>query len=284
MIMKHRMNWGASRRNLMCAALALCLLCAVAWVPAQADYVPPPTLAFGIVIDSANSEALPYLYEKPDDKSNAVTMLPVGSSLEVYEDVDEDWVRVNAAPYGGYIRKEHLKLYPADALFLEDTAPIYEAGSYAVGTDLSAGLYSFTVAEKAVETLEIALNGSSRSYEMTGGYGTYDYYLPEGATVTLSGGHFAPMVDRGFDFPDHDARYARFGRFVTCKSISAGYFTVELAPGAESGYFVVSSLADEEDLSVELRRVEIVPGKAYEEIVPEGMFVEYFNCISPGNG
>lgn len=274
----------AFRRGLLCAALALCLLCATGWAPARADYAPPPTLAFGVVTDSATPDALSYLRTQPDDQSKVVVILPVGSSVEVFEDVDEDWVRVNAAPYDGYIRKEHLKLYPTETLFLADATSTYEAGSYTIGEDVPAALYAFTVPEKVVETLEIALNEASRSYELTGGYGNFAFYLPEGAAVTLSGGHFTPMEDHGFDFSDHDARYARYGRFLTCKSISAGYFIVELAPGAESGYFVVSSLPDEEDLSVELRRVEILPGEPYEEFVPEGMLVEYYNCISPGNG
>lgn len=282
--MTYRNRIGVFRHRLLCALLSLCLLACTGWAPALADYVPPATLAFGIVADAADSASVPYLFRQPDDKADVQLILPIGSTVEVFEDVDVDWVRVNFAPYDGYVRKEHLKLYAQEALFLADATPTYEAGSHTVGTDLPAGLYEFIVPEKAVETLEISLNGASRSYELTGGFGPFGYYLPEGATLTLSGGQFRPMVDRGYDFSDHDARYARFGRFLTCKTISAGFFTVELAPGAESGYFVVSSLPEEEDLAVELRRVEILPGKSYEEFVSEGMFVEYYNCISPGNG
>ena len=284
MIVKHRTSRSASRSALRCVALALCLFCAAGWIPALADYTPPPTLAFGIVIDAAESETLPFLLSQPNDQADVTTILPVGSSVEVFEEVDEDWVRVNAAPYTGYVRREHLKWYAPEMLFVADPTPTYEAGSYTAGVDLPSGLYSFAVPAEAVETLEIALGEASRSYGLTGGYGNYDFFLPEGAAVTLSGGSFAPVVDRGFDFSDGNARHARYGRFITGKSISSGYFVVELAPGAESGYFVISSLADEEDLSVELRRVEILPGARYEEVVPEGMFVEYYNCISPGNG
>jgi len=280
--MEYRTRWSAFRRSLLSAALALCLLAAVA--PAQADSMPPPTLAFAVIVDSADSDSLHYLYRKPDEQSEVVIILPVGSSIEIIEDVDEDWACANAAPYEGYVRKENLKLYPVDEIFLEDTAPTYEAGSYTVGTDMPAGLYEFMAPEKAIENLEIALNGAARSYELTGGYGNFAFYLPEGATVTLSGGNFTPMINPGYGFSDHDARYARFGRFITCKTVSAGMLNVELAPGAESGYLTISSLSEEEDLSVELRRVEILPGQKYQEFVSQGMFVEFYNCISPGNG
>lgn len=272
------------RNKKLDSLLALCLLaCMMVPLGAVADYVPPPTLGIGIIIDSGN-DAFPYLHAEANDASEIRVLIPIGGTVEIIGMDGDEWYQVNHVPYEGYIRKEHVQFYSHEAIFPEDITTTYEAGTYTVAEDMASGLYVFTVPKGVQATLDITLGEASRQHELTGGYGVFTYYLPEQAQITLSDGSFMALEDRGYDFSDRDARYAQIGRFFTAKNISAGFFVVELAPGATSGYYVVSSIADDENLEVELVRVEVKPGDSLTTMVPEGMIFEYYNCYSPGNG
>ncbi len=216
---------------------------------------------------------------------HATASLPAGETVLLVRDLGE-WSQVLLANSNGYfIRSKYLQPLRIPALSGESIKVAHGAGVYTAGTDLPPDIYAFSAPEGASGALEITRqDGFIRRIEAANG-DFYNFYLPEGASLSITGGGMLTGMNTTFLWWQPDGTgstaFTGNGRFLPYVNFD-GQLHVELAPGAEEGYFIVSSLADE--IVGEPKRVPVRPGDRITIDAGHGDFVEIHNCTISTNG
>lgn len=158
-------------------------------------------------------------------------------------------------------------------------------GSYTVGGDLPSGLYTFTVQAGGAGELTITIDGAlAHQYAPKPG-SPYAVFLPDGAKVKLSGKGGLTNKTEWLDITGEG--YAKGARCLVGAQLVSGTVYISVAPGAESGYFIISNFENEIGGGLAPERVDLLPGLVAKPFLEEGQFIELVDCVireAPGNG
>ncbi len=224
--------------------------------------------AISYVNPSENEEIV--LYYGIGDPFTVVGKLPVFFQLHDY---DSD----------SFIPAINTKYYDLDGLFSGTGS--FSAGSYAVGIDIKSALYTLRAGKATV-----TLGDKNKTYESIG---DCTFFLPSGATLTIESGSVSPAKREMLLTQDKEFAADISGRYLVGQQmVSRGQwdYKIRMAEGAESAYYIVSSLIND-DLSQEITReemrVDLEPGETYLLTLYESEMVEFHHCdveVFYGNG
>lgn len=242
-----------------------------------------PTIGYGYVVNTDDGYAPTYLHptENTDDNQMvdqyaAGEILPIKSQLAQFYQLDEFACT--------YIASRHIRYYALSDL-LSGTAGSFDAGDYQAGDDLRSALYTLKNGRATV-----TYGDRTKTYETIG---DCTFYLPAGATLTIERGTLVPADQTKLVTQDREQASDVSGRyFVGTQMVSRRHwdYQVRAAAGAESAYYVISTLIND-DLTQDITREEIrstlEPGETYTISVYEGETIEFFHCdveVFYGNG
>lgn len=208
------------------------------------------------------------------------------ASLYLVRDLGE-WSQVRGMyPPFFFVRSEQIKKYPFATLYGGEKAETsFSAGDYLVGRDFPEGVYSFQAPKKGSATIRLTGQDGAlrRTYKPKPGT-FYSAFFPKGAKVSIEGDGVLESINRQWirntttsEFPEDST-----GRYVVGPNIEPGGIGIRVMDGATSGYYVVSSLEDEQ--GAEPERVYLKPGETAYVLLDPGVFLEVYNCTLWING